>query len=54
MFNLVPNTSQYMSPVSTVFHTVVTVSIAQKRTQNGNIHSKILDVLTLGGLVLVL
>ena len=35
-----------MSPVSPVFHTVVTVSIGiKKRTQSGNVHSIILDVL---------
>ena len=34
-----------MSPVSPVFHTIVTVSIGlKKHAQSGNIHSKILDV----------
>ena len=37
--------TDYMSPVSPVFHTIVTVSIGlKKHAQSGNIHSKILDV----------
>ena len=34
----------FMSPVFPVFHTVATVSLSQKRVQNDNIHSMILDV----------
>ena len=33
-----------MSPVFPVFHTITTVSWSQKRVQNDNIHSIILDV----------
>ena len=33
-----------MSPVFPVFHTVTTMSWSQKRVQNDNIHSTILDV----------